>query len=585
MGVPTQTLPKQQVVQQAPAKPATVATAATLTAGNAALESKAKQIQAVQSAASTPAAPKTYNYTNPYSPPGYKSSATKGAVGPGGAQFGMGAGGKYRFDYTVQPQENGYAGLWSQGIDYRDPNAANAVMQWYDSQPSNVKAEVDSFWKNNNKSGNAALDMMRAVDWRTRDVARKIQKENGFLDSTFGQILSTLGQVALGAVPGVGPALSAGLGAVTGGLQGGIGGALLGGLGGYGAGSLGSSLATNGISGTISNAIDSVKSGFDSVFGSGSSAASTGASAINAAANAVPGASSGITTPAGGAAIIGSGSAAPITGLAGSGGAALGASPLAVAGGALAAGANPATVSAITNAISGGAPGVTTTGGVSSIPSGNVAPVSTPSANPANVVQGTGAATTGSSTISSILGALGGTGGLGSSALSLLQGILGQMGSSDLEKLASKLNQTNQNMINYIPPMSYRDNILSNLDMIMNKPNQLMEQAPYKNYMDYVQRAMERKMAAQGYGGVGQSTNTADAVTRATLESMANIVQNDRQIATQQLLPFFNVGVQGATNMNNGNLAELNAFNNMNNVNNWTQIAGGAAGILKSIFD
>lgn len=51
-------------------------------------------------------------------------------------------------------------------------------------------------------------------------------------------------------------------------------------------------------------------------------------------ANAVPGLSTGVTTPAGGAAIVGTGQAAPLTGLLG--GAPLGASPLAVAGGAAA---------------------------------------------------------------------------------------------------------------------------------------------------------------------------------------------------------------------------------------------------------
>lgn len=51
-------------------------------------------------------------------------------------------------------------------------------------------------------------------------------------------------------------------------------------------------------------------------------------------ANAVPGISTGVTTPAGGAAIVGTGQAAPLTGLLG--GAPLGASPLAVAGGAAA---------------------------------------------------------------------------------------------------------------------------------------------------------------------------------------------------------------------------------------------------------
>lgn len=55
---------------------------------------------------------------------------------------------------------------------------------------------------------------------------------------------------------------------------------------------------------------------------------------VNAAANAVPGLSTGVTTPLGGGAIVGTGQAAPLLGIAG--GAPLGASPLAIAGGATA---------------------------------------------------------------------------------------------------------------------------------------------------------------------------------------------------------------------------------------------------------
>lgn len=558
---------------------------------------------------------KVYGYINPYYTDGYTSNPQELAKGYGGASFGGGSGGDARFT----PGTFG-SGLWSMGIDYKDKGAAEAAQKWYDKQPLAARKEIDSYWTNNKKSGNAAQDIMAAVDWRQQDVARKIQKENGFLDSTLGQIVSTLGQVALGAVPGIGPGLAAAMGAITGGLQGGLGGAVLGGLGGYGSGQLGSSLATNGIGGTINNAV----SGFQNLFGGG-----TQAPIVNGAANIVPG-TVGITSPTGigGSSILNNAVSAINTGndVAGlvSGGSAPAAGGLTTAqgagtqavSGAGAGGVNPASLgsmlgpSAGTAASAGvlaGAGGLATaagaglgataaqaagTAGVSAATGGasaggaGAAPVTTPSANPANVVAGAGgAAAGGSSTISSILGLLGGTGGLGASGMSLLQGILGQMGGSDLEALAKKLNTTNTNMTGYIPPMSYRDSILNNLDMIMNRPGQLMEQKPYSDYMDYTQRAVERKMNAQGYGGVGQSTNTADAVSRAVMESMAGIVQNDRKIATEQLLPFFNVGVQGATNMNNGALAELMAFNNQNSNNSWTQIAGGAAGILKNIFD
>src|SRR5690606_36925003 len=108
-----------------------------------------------------------------------------------------------------------------------------------------------------------------------------------------------------------------------------------------------------------------------------------------------------------------------------------------------------------------------------------------------------------------------------------------------------------------------------------------------KDYMDYAQRAIERKMVAQGYGGVGQSTNTADAVTRAVLESMAGIIQKDREIATQQLLPFFNVGIGAASNMNNGTAITLQQAANAQNAGNWANIINGGLGVLGNlgIFD
>ncbi len=156
------------------------------------------------------------------------------------------------------------------------------------------------------------------------------------------------------------------------------------------------------------------------------------------------------------------------------------------------------------------------------------------------------------------------------------------MNQSDLEKIVGQLNTTSQTLVNSMPPISYRDSILNNLDMIMNRPGQLMEQGPYKDYMDYAQRSIERKMVAQGYGGVGQSTNTADAVTRATLESMAGIVQRDREIATNQIAPWFNVAVGGATNM--ANSVEARMLPGAQQAGNIQNIITGGAGILQDLF-
>ena len=175
-----------------------------------------------------------------------------GTLGPGGAKFGLGGGGPNRYNYTVSG-----SGLWSIGID---PNDYNAAVTWYTSQPAKVRSEVDRYWKNNQRSGNAAYDTAMAVDWRQRDVARKIQKDNGFFSSTLGKVFSAVAPVAGGFF--LGPLAGAAIGATTGGIKNGPLGAVLGGLGGYGGGSLGASLAANGIKGTISNAINGVKGFF-----------------------------------------------------------------------------------------------------------------------------------------------------------------------------------------------------------------------------------------------------------------------------------------------------------------------------------
>jgi hypothetical protein len=134
----------------------------------------------------------------------------------------MGAGGANRFDHT---QYGG--GLWSIGIDPNSPTAKADAQRWYDSQPANVRAEVQKGM--GNQPGRGSIDpMVYAVDWRARDVARKIKKTNGFMDSTLGKILGTALPIAAGFIPGIGTAAQIGLGAALGGAQGGVKGALLG---------------------------------------------------------------------------------------------------------------------------------------------------------------------------------------------------------------------------------------------------------------------------------------------------------------------------------------------------------------------
>jgi len=143
-------------------------------------------------------------------------AGARGAVGPGGARLGMGAGGPNRFDHT---QYGG--GLWSIGIDPSASDVDARVQQWFDSQPANVQAEV-------RKGLAGGKSLTWAADWRARDVARKIKKTNGFMDSTLGKILGTVAPIAVGFIPGIGTAAQIGLGAALGGARGGVKGALLG---------------------------------------------------------------------------------------------------------------------------------------------------------------------------------------------------------------------------------------------------------------------------------------------------------------------------------------------------------------------
>lgn len=141
---------------------------------------------------------------------------------------------------------------------------------------------------------------IRALDWFARDVERKTQKAPKFLGG-IGDTLLKIAGPAIGFVTG-NPALGAAAGVL--------------------AGAPGEGFSLN-------------RAALGALQGGLAGAASTGfVGGSSVPANAVPGFSTGVTTPAGGGAIIGSGAAAPLTGLVG--GAPLGASPLAVAGGAAA---------------------------------------------------------------------------------------------------------------------------------------------------------------------------------------------------------------------------------------------------------
>lgn len=176
---------------------------------------------------------------------------TKGQV-RGSSKFGAGFGARNGNPFNIN--EAG-AGLWAAGYDPSDPDILSKVTAYGAANPG----AAASIRKQQAKTGQ---DLTAATDWFFRDQARAQDKDNSFLNSTLGKILVAGAQVALGAIPGIGPALSAGLGAGVGFSQGGVVQGLLGAATGYGAGSFGSSLATKGLSGTVSSAVDGVKNFF-----------------------------------------------------------------------------------------------------------------------------------------------------------------------------------------------------------------------------------------------------------------------------------------------------------------------------------
>lgn len=205
--------------------------------------------------------------TNPYAwindVGGYANPA-KGAV-KYGVGFGTGLGGDAQTQQIFGKAPD-LAGLWAMGFDQSDPN--NNAKLWAFHQD---KMKTDQDYKNyvtkeaskNNWNLNDIQGITYGADWYYRDLARRMGKSNNFLDSTLGKIIATAGQIGLGFVPGVGPALSAGLGAYTGQRNGGgILGGLLGAAGGYGAGKLGANIAANGLSNTISSGLNSIQNLF-----------------------------------------------------------------------------------------------------------------------------------------------------------------------------------------------------------------------------------------------------------------------------------------------------------------------------------
>lgn len=150
-------------------------------------------------------------YANPYA----------GQANPQSGNLGMGGGGPNRYDYTQAG-----SGLWSIGIDRSSPTAINDSLRWYQSQNPSVRAEIGAMGGLN---VNDPVGLLNTIDQRQRDVARKITKTNGFMDSTLGQLLGIGLPMAAGGL--LGPLGAIGASAAVGGATGGLKGAALGALG------------------------------------------------------------------------------------------------------------------------------------------------------------------------------------------------------------------------------------------------------------------------------------------------------------------------------------------------------------------
>ena len=138
-------------------------------------------------------------------------------------------------------KEGGNRQLWK-NLDRWEttPNAANV---------DPVQKQLFDEYHRTGKRDPALRDetVSTALDWGVREGTRSQVHKKSFLTSTLGKLLVGAGQIGLSFVPGVGPALSAGLGGVTGAMNGGGPlGALTGAVSGYGIGK-GTQFLSNGI--------------------------------------------------------------------------------------------------------------------------------------------------------------------------------------------------------------------------------------------------------------------------------------------------------------------------------------------------
>ena len=135
-----------------------------------------------------------YNWTAP-------ERGTAGYSGMFGGTPGTAHGLGYRNDNPIDYSTQG-AGLWSMGIDPNDPALGYHVASFKKREADNWAWANSEYWKNNKRTGNEFADDITVLDWYWRDLARRMDKSNKFMDSFIGKLFVN---VALGwATAGVG---------------------------------------------------------------------------------------------------------------------------------------------------------------------------------------------------------------------------------------------------------------------------------------------------------------------------------------------------------------------------------------------
>lgn len=191
---------------------------------------------------------------------------------------------------------------------------------------------------------------------------------------------------------------------------------------------------------------------------------------------------------------------------------------------------------------------------------------------------------TGPINITNTLGGTGGLAGLINSPLvgDLLQALTRKLSSDDASGFLNEQKRQNDRMFNLIPSTAYRDLLVGHNTDLLTKPGDILNTKPYNDYWSYLSNSVERKANAQGFGGVGQSGYTQDALARAFNGTLLPVLQQDFSNTTQALQPFFQAGIQGSVNNANNTSSNIANLYDQNRSN--IDLASNAAGIVGKIL-